>query len=53
MKTFDYSLVKNPEYFKENCQEAHSSHKYYSSAEAMECASWQFSLKYSGFFTNE
>lgn len=35
MNRFDYSMVKNPEYFKDNCMPAHSSHRYYSSAEAM------------------
>ena len=35
MNRFDYSMVKNPEYFNDNCMPAHSSHRYYSSAEAM------------------
>lgn len=50
MKTFDYSLVKNPEYFKENCQEAHSSHKYYSSAEAMEWGEETFKYSLNGLW---
>ena len=50
MKTFDYSLVKNPEYFKENCQEAHSSHRYYSSAEAMEWGEETFKYSLNGIW---
>lgn len=50
MKTFDYSLVKNPEYFKENCQEAHSSHRYYSSAEAMEWGEETFKYSLNGLW---
>lgn len=29
MKTFDYSLVKDPQYFCDNRMEAHSDHVYY------------------------
>ena len=50
MKTFDYSLVKNPEYFKENCQEAHSSHRYYSSSEAMEWGEETFKHSLNGLW---
>ena len=50
MKTFDYSLVKNPEYFKENCQEAHSSHRYYSSAESMEWGEETFKYSLNGLW---
>ena len=30
MKAFDYSLVKDPQYFCDNRMEAHSDHVYYS-----------------------
>ena len=50
MKTFDYSLVKNPEYLKENCQEAHSSHRYYSSSEAMEWGEETFKHSLNGLW---
>ena len=33
MKEFDYSLVKNPEYFKEGRMEAHSDHITYANVE--------------------
>ena len=29
MKTFDYSLVKDPQYFKDGRMDAHSDHTYY------------------------
>ena len=50
MKTFDYELVKNPEYFKENCVQAHSSHKYFESIEAMECGEEQFQYSLNGLW---
>ena len=36
MSSFNYDLVKNPEYFQENRLPAHSDHVYYASAEAAE-----------------
>ena len=33
MKTFDYSLVKNPQYFKDGRMDAHSDHTYYRDGE--------------------
>ena len=33
MKTFDYSLVKDPQYFKDGRMDAHSDHTYYRDAE--------------------
>ena len=34
MQTFDYSKISNPEFYKENCQAAHSDHVHYPSWEA-------------------
>ena len=36
MKAFDYSLVKDPQYFCDNRMEAHSDHIYYKNAEEMQ-----------------
>ena len=36
MKTFDYNLVKNPEYFADNRMAAHSDHVYYGSMKELE-----------------
>ena len=36
MKTFDYSLVRDPQYFCDNRMEAHSDHIYYKNAEEMQ-----------------
>ena len=33
MKTFDYSLVKDPQYFKDRRMDAHSDHTYYRDGE--------------------
>ena len=33
MKTFDYSLVKDPQYFKDGRMDAHSDHTYYRDGE--------------------
>lgn len=43
---FQYAQVKNPQYFKVGCQEAHSDHRYYRSPEEMkeERSSFLFSL---------
>ena len=38
MKTFDYSLVRDPQYFCDNRMEAHSDHVYYKNAEEMQAA---------------
>ena len=38
MKTFDYSLVRDPQYFCDNRMEAHSDHIYYKDAEEMQAA---------------
>ena len=41
MKTFDYSLVKDPQYFCDNRMEAHSDHVYYSPCtRIIECILW-------------
>lgn len=37
MKIFDYNLVKDPTYFRDNCVDAHSDHRYYETIEKM----WQ------------
>ena len=50
MKTFDYNLVKNPEYFRDNRLEAHSSHKYYPSLEAMELEEEDFKYSLNGLW---
>lgn len=50
MREFDYALIKNPEYFKENCQEAHSSHKYFDSVESMECGEESFKYSLNGLW---
>lgn len=36
MKTFDYEKVKDPTFFRDNCAEAHSDHRYYETKEKME-----------------
>ena len=33
MKTFDYSLVKDPQYFRDGRMDAHSDHTYYRDGE--------------------
>ena len=38
MKTFDYSLVKDPQYFCDNRMEAHSDHVYYKDKKEMQTA---------------
>ena len=38
MKTFDYSLVKDPQYFCDNRMEAHSDHVYYKDKKEMQAA---------------
>ena len=38
MKTFDYSLVKDPQYFCDNRMEAHSDHVYYRDGKEMQTA---------------
>ncbi|MDB8711099.1 glycoside hydrolase family 2 TIM barrel-domain containing protein [Mediterraneibacter gnavus] len=35
MKTFDYNLVKDPTYFQDNREDAHSDHSYYETIEKM------------------
>ena len=37
MKTFDYSLVKDPQYFKDRRMDAHSDHTYYRDGEVGGC----------------
>ena len=46
MKAFDYSLVKNPEYFKDGRMDAHSDHIWYKNEEEMQEkeTSYRFSL---------
>ena len=46
MKAFDYSLVKNPEYFKDGRMDAHSDHIWYKNKEEMQEkeTSYRFSL---------
>ena len=36
MKTFDYSLVKDPQYFKDGRMDAHSDHTYYRDGEEVQ-----------------
>lgn len=50
MKTFDYNQIKNPEYFQDNRLEAHSSHKYYKSVEAMELKEEEFKYSLNGLW---
>lgn len=50
MKEFDYSMVKNPEYFKDNCLEAHSSHKYYGSLAQMDAQEETFKHSLNGIW---
>ena len=38
MKAFDYSLVKDPQYFCDNRMEAHSDHVYYRNGNEMQAA---------------
>ena len=38
MKAFDYSLVKDPQYFCDNRMEAHSDHVYYRDGNEMQAA---------------
>ena len=38
MKAFDYSLVKDPQYFCDNRMEAHSDHVYYRDGNEMQTA---------------
>ena len=38
MKAFDYSLVKDPQYFCDNRMEAHSDHVYYRDKKEMQTA---------------
>ena len=50
MRTFDYNQVKNPEYFRDNRLDAHSSHKYYQSVEAMELEEEDFKYSLNGLW---
>ncbi len=50
MSTFDYSKVKNPEYFQENRLPAHSDHVYYPSVEAEECGENSFRYSLNGLW---
>ncbi len=50
MKTFDYNQIKNPEYFRDNRLDAHSSHKYYKSLEAMELEDEDFKYSLNGLW---
>lgn len=50
MKTFDYNMVKNPEYFKENRLAAHSSHPYFESQEAMDQGEESFRYSLNGLW---
>lgn len=50
MKNFDYSMVKNPEYFCDNRVEAHSSHKYYGTRELMEQETENFKYSLNGLW---
>lgn len=50
MKTFDYNQVKNPEYFRDNRLDAHSSHRYYQSLEAMEIEEEDFKYSLNGLW---
>lgn len=50
MKAFDYNQVKNPEYFRDNRLDAHSSHRYYQSLEAMELEEDDFKYSLNGLW---
>lgn len=50
MNKFDYNQVRNPEYFKDNRLDAHSSHKYYSSLDAMELEDEEFKYSLNGLW---
>ena len=50
MKQFDYNQVRNPEYFRDNRLDAHSSHKYYSSLDAMELEDEEFKYSLNGLW---
>lgn len=50
MRDFDYSMVKNPEYFKDGCVSAHSSHSYYSSLAQAEAGEENFRYSLNGIW---
>lgn len=50
MKEFDYSMVKNPEYFKDSCVSAHSSHSYYGSLAQAEAGEENFRYSLNGIW---
>lgn len=50
MKEFDYSMVKNPEYFKDGCVSAHSSHSYYGSLAQAEAGEENFRYSLNGIW---
>ena len=50
MRDFDYSMVKNPEYFKDGCVSAHSSHSYYGSLAQAEAGEENFRYSLNGIW---
>ncbi len=50
MKTFDYGKVKDPRFFKEGRLEAHSDHRFYSSADEMETGESGFKVSLNGLW---
>ena len=50
MREFDYSMVKNPEYFKDGCVSAHSSHSYYGSLAQAEAGEENFRYSLNGIW---
>lgn len=50
MREFDYSMVKNPEYFKDGCVSAHSSHSYYGSLTQAEAGEENFRYSLNGIW---
>ena len=50
MKTFDYSLVKDPQYFKDGRMDAHSDHTYYRDGEEVQEKETSFSYDLNGIW---
>lgn len=50
MKAFDYERVKDPAFFRDNCVEAHSDHRYYETKEKMEQGADDFHYSLNGLW---
>lgn len=50
MKTFDYNLVKDPTYFQDNREDAHSDHRYYETVEKMRQGQDDFKYSLNGIW---